>query len=115
MAEGYYNHLTQTNDASSAGVDPKTPAKYPQLPDYIIAIMAEEGVDIGHQLVKLIREEMVREAEKIFVMCPREACPDFLVKSDKVTYWPIEDPFEMSTDELRKIRNQIKERVQSIL
>ena len=115
MAEGYYNHLTQTNEASSAGVDPKTPAKYPQLPDYIIAIMAEEGIDISHQLVKLITDEMVREAEKIFVMCAREACPDFLVESDKVTYWDIEDPFEMSTDELRKIRNQIKERVQSIL
>ncbi len=115
MAEGYYNHLTQTDEASSAGVDPKTPAKYPQLPDYISAIMAEEGIDISHQLVKLITDEMVREAEKIYVMCSREACPDFLVESDKVTYWNIEDPFEMSTDELRKIRNQIKERVESIL
>lgn len=115
MAEGYSNHLTQTNEASSAGVDPKTPAKYLKLPDNIIAIMAEEGIDISHQLVKLISEQMVREAEEIFVMCSREACPDFLVESDKVTYWNIEDPFEMSTDELRKIRNQIKERVESIL
>lgn len=115
MAEGYYNHLTQTNEASSAGVDPKTPAKYPQLPDYICAIMEEEGIDISHQLVKLITDEMVKGAEKIYVMCSREACPDFLVHSDKVTYWPIEDPYQMDTDGLRKIRNQIKERVESIL
>ena len=115
MAEGYYNHLTQTHNAISAGVDPKTPTKYPRLPDYICGIMAEEGIDVSHQQVKLIREHMVREAGEIFVMCSQESCPDYLVQSDKVTYWQIEDPFEANNDNLRKIRNQIKEKIQFML
>lgn len=115
MAEGYYNHLTQTHDATSAGIDPSTPAKYPQLPDYICEIMAEEGIDVSHQQVKLITEHMTREAEEVFVMCPRESCPDYLVQSNKVTYWQIEDPFETNSDKLRKIRDQIKKKIRSIL
>lgn len=115
MAEGYYNYLTQTHDATSAGVDPNTPAKYPQLPNYICEIMAEEGIDVSHQHVKLITEHMIREAQEVFAMCPRESCPDYLAQSDKVTYWQIEDPFETDNDNSRKIRNQIKEKIQFML
>lgn len=115
MAEAYYNHLTKTLDATSAGVDPKTPAKYPQLPSYICEAMAEEGIDVSNQHVKTVNEQIVNNAEKIFVMCSREACPDYLVQSDKVTYWNIADPYQVETDGLKKIRNQIRAKVQSII
>lgn len=115
MAEAYYNYLTQTQDATSAGVDPLTPAKYPQLPDYICEAMAEEGIDVSNKHVKTVNEQMVNNAEKIFVMCLREACPDYLVQSDKVTYWNIHDPYQMSDEYLKKIRDQIRAKVQSII
>lgn len=48
-------------------------------------------------------------------MCGKEFCPDFLLESGKVTYWEIEDPHYKSTEEVRKIRDQIKAKVLSII
>ena len=81
MAEAYYNHFTKSNDAYSAGTNPKTPQLYPKMPDEICQIMAEEGIDVSNQKVKTIEEHFVEEAERIFVMCEKECCPNFLVNS----------------------------------
>ncbi|MBU1110707.1 hypothetical protein KKB83_03760 [Patescibacteria group bacterium] len=115
MAEAFYNHITKSNNASSAGTDPNTPSKYPKLPDYICQIMAEENIDVSRHKVKLINEHFMDNAKQIFVMCSKELCPDFLVKSNKVTYWEIDDPYKMGLDDMRKIRDQIKAKVQTIL
>ena len=115
MAEAFYNNLTKSKNAFSAGTNPNTPTKYPKIPDEIFQIMKEENIDVSHQKVKLINRHFVDEAERIFVMCKKDLCPDFLTKSDKVIYWKIEDPYQMSIDDMRKIRDQIKVKVQSIL
>jgi arsenate reductase (thioredoxin) len=115
LAEAFYNYLTKSKNAFSAGTDPNTPIKYPKMPDEICQIMQEENIDVSHQKVKLINSHFVNEAEQIFVMCKKDLCPDFLINSDKVIYWEIEDPYQMSIDDMRKIRNQIKVKVQSII
>ena len=115
MAEAFYNSFTKSKNAFSAGTDPNTPKKYPKMPDEICQIMKEENIDVSHQKVKLINRDFVDEAERIFVMCGKDLCPDFLIHSDKVIYWQIEDPYQMSINDMRKIRDQIKVKVQSIL
>ena len=115
IAEAFYNYFTNSKNAFSAGIDPNTPIKYPKMPDEICQIMSEENIDVGNQKVKLIDKHFVNEAEKIFVMCKKEYCPDFLINSDKVTYWKIEDPYKMSIDNMKKIRDQIKVKVKSII
>ena len=108
MAEGFYNAMTQTKDAFSAGTDLLTPLKYSQLPETICRIMQEEGIDVSRQKVKLITEEMVDAAESIVVLCKREQCPDFLLNCHKAIFWNIEDPYQMNIDDMRVIRGQIK-------
>jgi len=115
MAEAFYNHLSGTNDAYSAGTDPETPRKYPQLPSDVCQLMAEEGIDVGHKKVKTIDELFVEEADQIFVMCTQDQCPPFLKESDKVTYWPIQDPYKMKIEGMRQVRDEIKARVKSII
>lgn len=115
MAEAFYNHFTKSNDAYSAGTNPKTPILYQRMPDELCQLMSEEGIDVSKHKVKTIDEQFVENAECIFVMCERECCPDFLKNSNKVTYWEIEDPYEMTLDEMRKIRDKIKVNVKSIL
>lgn len=39
----------------------------------------------------------------------------FLLDSGKVTFWPIEDPYETSVDNFRKIRDLIKSKIKSII
>jgi len=114
MAEGFYNSMTQTKDAFSAGTDPLTPLKYSQLPETICRIMQEEGIDVSRQKVKLLTEEMVDAAENIVVLCKREQCPDFLLSTHKAIFWNIEDPYRMNIDDMRVIRDQIKMKVAAL-
>jgi len=48
-------------------------------------------------------------------MCNKELCPDFLLNSNKVAYWQIEDPYQIDLDSMRKIRDQIKLKIKSII
>lgn len=115
MAEAYYNHFTNTNDAKSAGVSESAPKKYPCLVDEVIQVMQEEGIDVSGKKVKKVTEEMADASDKIFVMCGKEECPEFLINSGKVIFWEVEDPYQMSIDGFRKIRDLIKQKVQSII
>ena len=115
MAEAFYNHLTKSKDAFSAGTDPKTPKKYPKIPEEIYKIMLEEGIDISSQKVKLINKKFINEARKIFIMCKKELCPNYLINSNKTTYWKITDPYKMNLYDRTKIRDEIKAKVKSII
>lgn len=115
MAEAYYNHFTHSNDASSAGTNPETPKKYPKMPDELVALMNEDNINIAYQKVRLINEGMIKNNDKIIVMCEKEACPMFLLNSKKTSFWDVEDPYKKSMDEMRKIRNIIKTKILSII
>ena len=115
MAEAFYNQLTKSQNAFSAGIDPNTPLKYPEIPSQVRLVMAEEEIDVSRQKVKLINRCQVGRAAQIFVMCQKEDCPAFLINSGKVVYWQIEDPYQLSLDDLRRIRDQIKVKIESIL
>ena len=115
MAEGFYNHHTHTSDGFSAGTNPLAPERYKVVPDMMVDIMKEKGVDIHGQKVKYVTEEMVRSAERIYVMCEKEKCPDFLAGSAKVEYWAVADPHYMSLEDTKKIRDTIEEKVLSLI
>lgn len=115
MAEGFYNHLTESDGASSAGVYQFTPKQYSHPVSSVVEAMKEEGVDISKNKVKSVTRKMVKEADKIYVMCQKDKCPSFLLDSKKVTFWRIKDPYGRGTKELKKIRDLIKSKVESIL
>jgi len=83
MAEAFYNHFTQSDDAWSAGVDPTTPGRYLRPAEIIIRVMKEEGIDVSKQKVKVVTKEMVENTDEIFVMCEKKDCPDFLLLTTK--------------------------------
>lgn len=115
MAEAYYNHLTGSRNASSAGVLNFTPAEYGHPIKEVVQVMKEEGMDVSHNEVKTLTEEMVKNSEKIFVMCTKEECPDFLLNSSKINFWDVGDPFNTNLDNFRRIRNKIKRRVKELI
>jgi len=115
MAEAYYNYFTKSNNASSAGVLDYTPLKYPHPAEEVIQVMKEDGIDISQQIVKFITKEMVDSADNIFVMCKKEECPEFLLGSNKITFWDIDDPYDTNIETHRRIRDEIKERVEQLI
>jgi len=115
MAEAYYNFLTKSKNASSAGVLDFTPLKYGRPVKEVVQVMKEDGIDISQQNVKFITEEMVKESDRIFVMCEKEECPDFLLNSNKITFWDIDDPYNTDIENHRKIRDEVKKQVRLLI
>ena len=114
MAEAFYNHFTKTRDATSAGILDFTPLKYPVLPDEVVTVMQEEGIDVSKGKVKTYTKEMIENAENIYVLCRKDECPAIIAESRKATFWSIEDPYGMGMDDIRKIRDQIKQKILSL-
>lgn len=115
MAEGYYNHFTQSQAATSAGCDPLTPQQFTGPYKHGIQVMSEEGIDISHQKVKLVTQEMVDAADAVYVMTFKDDLPDYVLNSPKTVYWQIDDPFAMPIEQVREIQQQVKEHVKGIL
>jgi len=116
MAEAFYNFFSRSDNATSAGVLDFTPAKYGHPLAEVIAVMNEEGIDVSQKKVKTVNEEMYKNADHVYILCKKEECPAFLLNNkSKVTFWNVTDPFGLSMENYRTIRDQIKELVKSIL
>jgi protein-tyrosine-phosphatase len=115
IAEAYYNHFTKSDDASSAGILDFTPSKYGHPAEEVVKVMKEDGIDISQQIVKFITEEMVNKADRIFVMCERKECPEFLLNSNKITFWDIDDPCDTNLENHRIIRDKVKKHVEQLI
>ncbi len=75
--------------------------------------MEEIGIDISNQYPKKL-EEIPSELDILITMgCSNVECPYVPCKYKKD--WGLDDPAGKPVDEFRKIRNIIKERVESLI
>jgi len=109
MAAGYMRELGAGRvEVLSAGSAPKDTIN-PQA----IAVMAEEGIDIANQQPKILTPEAVQESDAVITMGCGDACPFYPGK--RYEDWVLEDPAGQDIDQVRKIRDEIKVRVQALL
>jgi arsenate reductase len=110
MAEAFFNHYAAGKaQAFSAGTQPAT-----QVDSTVIKAMKEVGVDLSARRPKALTPQMVDEADKVVTMgCGVEkVCPATWVPSED---WKLEDPEGKPIERVRKIRDEIKIRVQKLL
>jgi arsenate reductase len=115
MAEAYYNYFTDSIAASSAGVLDFTPTKYGHPVKEVIQVMKEDNISVAQKKVKVITEKMIEDNDKIFIMCRKEECPHFLLKSNKIAFWDVEDPFDTDLNNFRKTRDKIKAKIKKLI
>lgn len=115
MAEAFYNKLTRTKKGSSAGVLYSSPLKFNKPHKKAIEVMEEEGIDISDKKVKKVTLDMMDDADKIYVLTSKENAPYFLKESRKTEFWDIDDPLRGEIEDYRKVRDQIKKKVKSII
>jgi arsenate reductase (thioredoxin) len=115
MAEGFYNSLSKSKDAESAGTEADEYWMKQGMFKEIVDTMNEVGIDIRNQRVKRLTEEMIGSADRVIVLCEKEKCPDFLLKSEKAEFKFIEDPYNKDKRFYRKIRGEIDKLVREIL
>ena len=109
MAAGYMSALSQGRvEVLSAGSAPKD-----QINPVAIEAMAEEGIDIAHNVPKILTTEAVKESDVVITMGCGDTCPIFPGK--RYEDWELADPAGQGIESVRPIRDEIKARIQALL
>jgi protein-tyrosine-phosphatase len=75
--------------------------------------MEELGVDLSQEFPKPLTDDAVREADVVITMGCGDACPIFPGK--RYEDWTLDDPSGQDLATVRRIRDEIDERVQRLL
>ena len=75
--------------------------------------MNEIGIDLSNARPQLLTNDLVAKADLLVTMGCGEACP--YVPGLKREDWLLQDPKGKSLEEVRKIRDDIRERVKALL
>jgi len=78
-----------------------------------VAAMNEVGVDLSEEFPKPLTDEFVRAADVVITMGCGDACPIFPGK--KYEDWVLDDPADQDLPTVRRIRDEIDERVQKLI
>ena len=109
MAAGYLRELAGDRvEVLSAGSEPKD-----RINPVAIEAMAEEGIDIAGNTPKVLTVEAVRESDVVITMGCGDACPIFPGK--RYEDWELEDPAGKDLETVRRVRDDIRARVESLI
>jgi len=112
MAEAFAREMGI--EAASAGTLPSKSIN----PD-VIKVMQEIGIDMSGYKPKLLTMEMIERADVVVTMgCSIEGvCPAPMLRKmkKKLIEWNIEDPKGKPIEEVRRIRDEIKEKIISLV
>jgi arsenate reductase len=92
----------------SAGSEPVN-----ELNPRVVEAMSEIGIDISREFPKPLTDESVREADAVITMGCGDACPIYPGK--RYEDWELEDPAGKDLATVRRIRDEIKGRVERLL
>lgn len=121
MAAAFYNLLTGTHDADSAGTEVEQEGetlaarKLRRGGTYTIEAMAEEGIDVAEKKKQQVTPAMLNNYEKIICMAQTEYTPEWLENSPNFVRWEVADPGGKGLEETRVARDAIKEKVAAFI
>ena len=116
MAEGFLKYLGKDRiEVFSAGVNPT------KINPLAVKVMEEARIDISVQKSKSVNEFTSQNFDYVITVCnnAQQSCPMFPGEHETL-HWDLEDPAEATGTEedklkvFRKIRDQIKKRVNDI-
>jgi arsenate reductase (thioredoxin) len=110
MAAAFFNQLADTEQAYalSAGTNPGT-AVHPE----VQSAMGEIGIDLSAARPTKLTEELAAGAAYLITMGCGDACP--VIPGARVEDWPLIDPKGKVVEEVRRIRDEIQERVAALI
>lgn len=109
MAAGYLTALAGDRvRVLSAGSAPKDSIN-PQA----VAVMHEEGIDISQNTPAMLDVEDVRQSDVVITMGCGDACPVFPGK--RYEDWELDDPAGQDIDSVRRIRDDIRVRIEKLV
>jgi arsenate reductase len=79
----------------------------------VVAAMAEVGIDVSKEFPKPLTDEVIAAADAVVTMGCGDACPFYPGK--RYEDWEVDDPAETDLAGVRRIRDDIDERVRRLL
>lgn len=108
MAAAFFNHAAPAGArAVSAGTNPGTRV-HPEVVD----AMREVGIDLSSATPQKLTAELAAGARMLITMGCGDECP--VVPGVERDDWPLEDPKGRSLDDVRRIRDDIRARVEGL-
>lgn len=109
IAEAYFNYLTHSDRAKSAGLDPQD-----AIPEEVVEAMEEVGVELDGT-PKGVSQELLDEADLIVALDKRvpKSIPSTYAK--KTVVWDTPDTSPQYVDRIREIRDMIIRRVEELV
>jgi arsenate reductase (thioredoxin) len=92
----------------SAGSDPAE-----EINPAVVEALAEMDIDVGREFPKPLNDEAVRAADAVVTMGCGDACPVYPGK--RYEDWELDDPAGQPLAVVRRIRDEIDARVQTLL
>jgi arsenate reductase len=109
MAAALLDHLAggrvHVRSAGSAPADRINPD--------VVTVMSELGIDISQAFPKPMTDEVVKAADAVITMGCGDACPIYPGK--RYEDWEVADPAKADLDAVRRIRDDIDQRVRRLL
>jgi arsenate reductase len=96
------------HEARSAGTSPAD-----RVHANVVAVMQEEGVDLRERVPRLLNDDLARWADIVVTMGCGDACP--VIPGRRYIDWDLADPKDMPIADVRRIRDDIKTRVASLV
>jgi len=95
----------EVRSAGSAPADSINPS--------VVEAMLEVGIDISHEMPKVLTTSAVQESDVVITMGCGDACPFFPGK--RYLDWPLQDPAGQGVAAIRPIRDEIKGLVEDLI
>jgi arsenate reductase len=110
MAAAWFNLLADPAQARavSAGTEPGT-GVHPE----VVTAMQEVGVDLSRARTTRLSDEVARQAQLLVTMGCGDQCP--IVPGTARDDWPLEDPKGKPIERVRAIRDDIRDRVRTLV
>jgi protein-tyrosine-phosphatase len=109
MAAALLDHLAEGRvHVRSAGSAPAD-----QINPDVVTVMSELGIDVSKEFPKPMTDEVVEAADAVVTMGCGDACPIYPGK--RYEDWQVDDPADEDLDGVRRIRDDIAERVRRLL
>jgi arsenate reductase (thioredoxin) len=110
MAAALFNGIADPARARaiSAGTDPASAVH-----GEVVTAMREIGIDVSQATTQRLTDEVARTADYLITMGCGDQCP--VVPGAKHDDWPIADPKGKPVEEVRRIRDEVRTRVEQFI
>jgi arsenate reductase len=110
IAAAFFNQLADHTkaEAISAGTEPGLRV-HPE----VLSAMQEAGIDLSNAKPQKLTQELAEGAALLITMGCGDKCP--YVPGLRRDDWPLRDPKGLPVEEVRTIRDEVKDRVQNLI